>query len=244
MFSPNGDNYLDTVELRRGLHRARRRAGLHPRRWRGHRDDPRRCPLSGDAATVTWDGTTTSGAAAPDGTYTVSLAVRDLAGNSSSDRAAAGRPRPHARARDRLTAGLLPAGRRQPLPDHGARIPPDGPATVNWTVVNASGIVVRTIKTSELLAAGSYAFTWDGRNDAGAYVPRGTYRSQVVAVDPVTTQTQTVAVVADAFRIVVVRHDARPTSRGSRSRRPRPRRSGPCRGSPSPSPGSPAGVRR
>ena len=52
-------------------------------------------------------------------------------------------------------------------------------ATVSWTVENAAGAVVRTIKTGEALAAGPHAFTWNGRNDAGAMVPRGTYRTVV-----------------------------------------------------------------
>ncbi len=74
-------------------------------------------------------------------------------------------------------------------------------ATVDWTIRNASGDVVRTILAGSARAAGPQAFTWNGRNDAGALVPRGTYRSVVTATDGTLTATQSVAVVADAFRI-------------------------------------------
>jgi hypothetical protein len=62
---------------------------------------------------------------------------------------------------------------------------------------------VRTIKTGEALAAGSYAFTWNGRNDLGAFVPRGTYRAIVAATNGSQGASQSAGVVADAFRITV-----------------------------------------
>jgi len=200
-FSPNGDAYLDTVRF--AVASTEDGTALASVMGAGGATVAMlTAPLSGDAATVMWDGTTTGGAPAPDGTYTVSLAVRDLAGNSSS-------PVQRQVVLDR-TLGSATASRPVFFPQDGDALAPttvlgfrlDGPATVTWTVINASGVPVRTIRSAEALAAGIYAFTWDGRNDAGAYVPRGTYRSQVVAVDPVATLTQTVAVVADAFRIV------------------------------------------
>jgi hypothetical protein len=75
-------------------------------------------------------------------------------------------------------------------------------ATVDWTVQDANGVVVRTILTGAPADAGTHSFTWSGRNDAGAFVPRGTYRSVVTASDGTFIATQRVAIVADAFRIV------------------------------------------
>jgi hypothetical protein len=76
------------------------------------------------------------------------------------------------------------------------------PATVTWTVVDAAGGVVRTLMTDAELGAGSYAQTWDGRNDAGAFVPRGRYRTYVTASNGTQRTTQAVSVLADAFWIV------------------------------------------
>jgi len=200
-FSPNGDKYLDSVTF--GVTSTEGGTALASiLDASGAAVAKLTVPLSGDAAAVTWDGTTTSGAAVPNGTYTVSLAVRDPAGNTSTSMQ-------RQVVVDR-TLGFATVSRQVFFPQDGDNLSPTtvlgfrlaGPATVTWAVINAAGVAVRTIKSSEALAAGSYSFTWNGRNDAGAYVSRGTYRSQVVAVDAVATLTQTAAAVADAFRIV------------------------------------------
>jgi hypothetical protein len=77
------------------------------------------------------------------------------------------------------------------------------PATVSWTIVNAAGATVRTIKTGEALGAGAYAFAWNGRTDLGGFVPRGTYRALVTATNGSQGSSQSVAVLADAFKIGV-----------------------------------------
>ena len=63
--------------------------------------------------------------------------------------------------------------------------------------------MVRTVKTRAARAARRYAFTWNGRNDAGAYVARGSSRSEVHATGGTLASTQTASVVTDAFRITV-----------------------------------------
>jgi len=201
VFSPNGDGVNESVgfaltSTEDGTARASIRVSG------GSTVDTEVVPLSNRAATITWDGTTTNGADVPDGTYIVRLAVRDVAGNTSTylertvivDR----------------TLGFVTTTKTVFFPQDGDKLAPTvafhfsltAPATVGWTVVDAAGTVVRTIKAAEALDAGTYAFTWDGRNDDGAYVPRGTYRSQVVATDALTTLTQRAGVVADAFRII------------------------------------------
>jgi hypothetical protein len=73
---------------------------------------------------------------------------------------------------------------------------------------------VRTIRTDDALAAGTYTFTWNGRNDAGSYVPRGSYWSRVTATDGADLAVaERVSVRADAFRIAA--SDSTP-SRGQR----------------------------
>ncbi len=51
------------------------------------------------------------------------------------------------------------------------------------------------------LAAGAYAWAWDGRTTAGSFAPRGLYTSVVTATDGTVTITQRVTVLADAFRL-------------------------------------------
>ncbi len=201
VFTPNADRTGDTVSFgvtssEDGTARATiRNAG-------GTTIDSLVVPLSGKAATLTWDGTTSGGAAAPNGSYIMRITTRDLAGNTSAFQE-------RTLVVDR-TLGFVASAKTVFFPQDGDKYAPTtvfsfrlaDAATVDWTVVDATGKVVRTIKSGASLAAGTYTSTWNGRNDAGAYVGRGTYRTQVVATDTLATLTQRASVVADAFRIV------------------------------------------
>jgi hypothetical protein len=158
--------------------------------------------LGSTGATVRWNGKA-DGAWAPDGTYRVRIRAIDAAGNRSD-----------AVTRDVTVYGALGFVRTS----RPAFYPQDGdslgrttilglklaePATVDWTIRDGSDAVVRTLRTSEVLEAGTHEFRWDGRNDDGAFVPRGTYRSVVTAGDGSIEVTQSAAVTAAAFRITV-----------------------------------------
>jgi flagellar hook assembly protein FlgD len=153
--------------------------------------------------TITWNGRTTAGSLVPDGLYQVQIAPRDQAGNL-------GLPQTRSVA-VYSSLGFSRVSKNLFFPQDGDRYAPSttfsfalaNPATVSWTIVNAAGATVRTIKTGEALAAGSYAFTWNGRNDLGAFVGRGTYRAVVAATNGSQASSQSVAVLADAFKIGV-----------------------------------------
>src|SRR4029077_7695422 len=70
-----------------------------------------------------------------------------------------------------------------------------------WTLSTAAGDPVYTRYDAVPLAAGTYSWTWNGRNPAGAYVARGLYRLTVMATDGNGTWTQSTTVYADAFAI-------------------------------------------
>jgi flagellar hook assembly protein FlgD len=158
--------------------------------------------LSGGAATLTWDGKGADGFV-PDGRYTIRVRARDRAGNLSD---------PQTRTVDVYAAlGFVKSSRSVFFPQDGDTLARTttfsmtlgSPASVSWTVIDAAGTVVRTLATDESTEAGTWTRSWDGRNDAGAFVPRGTYRSQVRATDGTHVAVQRVAVVADAFRFVL-----------------------------------------
>jgi len=202
VFTPNGDGVADTVSFAlssteggSALASVRDAGGAVVASLVG--------PLSGRAATLTWNGTASSGAPAPDGVYTLSLAVRDPAGNTSD-----------AQERQVVVDRTLASATRSKVlffPQDGDTLAPtvafgftlNGPARVDWTIVNAAGAVVRTIKAGQSLVAGRYGFTWNGRDDAGRYVARGWYRAVVTATDGLATlRLSSASVLADAFRIV------------------------------------------
>jgi hypothetical protein len=72
------------------------------------------------------------------------------------------------------------------------------------TVAIYSGTtLVRTVWTGRTLTAGSYGWTWNGRDQAGLMVARGTYTVRVTAVSTLGASVVGRSVVVDAFRTVL-----------------------------------------
>jgi flagellar hook assembly protein FlgD len=199
-FSPNGDGFADSVSLPYSTNEA----GSIVMTVRDGADAIIRSVASAAVAgtgVVGWTGDTNVGARAPDGPYTVQLAPRDRAGNLGA-----------ARSRPVVVYTALRSVTASPVlffPQDGdayARSATLGftlsqPATVTWTVRNAAGAVVATRYAAVPLAAGTYAWAWNGRTTAGAFVPRGVYYPVVTATNGTATASQGTAVRADAFRI-------------------------------------------
>ncbi len=202
LFTPNGDGTTDAVRFAVGA--SEPGSVTATVRDAGDRAiDQVTTPMSGSTGSITWDGRDEDGAYAADGTYSLRFVARDRAGNRSE-------------AQERTvnvygSLGFMAASRAVFFPQDGDSLSGTtnlafrlgSPATVTWTVRNATGEVVRTIRTGEALDAGTQVFRWNGRNDAGAMAPRGTYRSVVSATNGTLAATQTLPVVADAFRITV-----------------------------------------
>ena len=63
--------------------------------------------------------------------------------------------------------------------------------------------VVRTVYRDRSLSAGTYGWTWNGRNAAGDYVSRGSYTLRLTATSAVGTTVVNQKVLVDAFRTVL-----------------------------------------
>ena len=199
-FTPNGDGAGDTVRFAVGASEP----GTVTATVRDATDtvvDRVVTPISGSTGSVTWDGRNEGGSYAADGTYAMKFVATDRAGN-----------RGEAQVRAVAAYGAL----SNTASSKTVFYPQDGDglatrttfsfrlrsaATVTWTVQDADGGVVRTIRAAAATGPGSYSFAWNGRNDAGTMVPRGTYRGVVTATDGTLSATQRAKVVADAFRI-------------------------------------------
>jgi hypothetical protein len=198
-FAPNGDGTSDTI----GFAVAATEPGTVTGTFRDAADHvvgTSSVAVGTSGGTISWDGKTSSGYV-PDGTYSASFTARDRAGNRSDPQV-----------REVAVYGSLGFVRSSKsvfFPQDADTLAPTtsltfklgSPATVDWTIQDASGTVVRTVKTAAALAAGSYAFTWNGRNDAGAFVARGSYRSVVHATNGTLEAVGRATTVADAFRV-------------------------------------------
>jgi flagellar hook assembly protein FlgD len=158
-------------------------------------------PVAGGEAELAWDGRSDAGKPVPDGRYTVTLAPVDAAGNPGEPAAV-----------EVDVYGALKALVRTPVnffPQDGDALAKTtrttftllAPATVSIVVLDKDGIAVRTAMTDRPLPAGPVTWAWAGKNDAGAWVPRGIYRIVVSATNGVQGASQTVRVAADAFRL-------------------------------------------
>ena len=201
LFTPNGDGVTDTTSL--GIQPSEPgTAAVTVLGPGGGTVDSFSEGISAGSDAVTWDGRTTAGGYAPTGQYTLRVQPRDAAGNRGTARTA-----------EVAVYAALSSVRSSV----SVFYPQDGdgyakrttfsfvlrsPATVSWTIRDEAGTVVRTRLVDQALAAGTYTWTWYGRDGSGAYVPTGTYRSVVTATDGTYTVTGVARVTADAFRIV------------------------------------------
>ena len=200
-FTPNGDKISDTIGFAVGA--SEPGSVTATVKQAGTAVDHVSVSVGSSPAALTWDGRDDSGKYVVDGTYKVAFVATDRAGNRSA-----------AQARTVAVFGALgyvAASKPAFFPQDGDSIGRTvslsfrlrSAATVDWTIQDANGAVVRTLKVAQALGAGIHAYRWNGRNDAGAMVPRGTYRSVVTATDGTLSGTHTVQVVADAFKIIV-----------------------------------------
>jgi hypothetical protein len=65
--------------------------------------------------------------------------------------------------------------------------------------IYSGATLVRTIWTNRAMAAGSWGWTWDGRNAAGVMLARGSYTARVTAVSSLGASVLTRSIVVDAF---------------------------------------------
>ena len=153
------------------------------------------------AGSTTWNGRTNAGTPAPDGAYTLAVRVRDAAGNLGAARTipvlvhsvlkspAAAPTYFYSRDRDALA------------PSTTFRFTLAAPATVTWVLLDPAGAPLLTRLSGAATAAGTHAWTWDGRTASGAFAADGKYTISVTAKTAAGSVTQRLAVYNSAFRI-------------------------------------------
>jgi len=155
------------------------------------------------ANTVRWDGRGDDGKVLPDGSYTVRVTPRDVAGTNG---AAVLLP-----VRIDTTLGSVTSSRSVFYPQDGDRLARatrlgyvlTRPATVTVSIQNAAGATVGTLLADAPLPAGAGSLVFDGRLPDGTMLPTGSYKALVTATDGTTTVDQAVAFRMAAFAIKV-----------------------------------------
>jgi len=199
-FSPNGDGVRDTVRFTADnpepgavVAKVRDSGGSVIDKW---------TVVNGaDPVALTWDGRTSAGGYAPDGTYTVSAIPQDLAGNTGGSVTRTVQLIAALRSVDSSRSIFFPQdldglARRTKL-----RLTLQRPMAVSWTVLDGTGATVATRPGAADLPAGDHSWTFNGRGADGAMLPRGWYTAQAQASDGDLIATQSVAFELEAFRL-------------------------------------------
>jgi len=200
VFSPNADGVSDTVATQT----ITSEAGSLVVRVADASDVTVRSFVVATAAganSVAWDGRNNAGSIVPDGQYTIRFTPRDAVGNTG-----AGVTRP-------LTVvnlvGFVATSTALFFPQDGDRLAPSTslsfritrPATVTWTIRDATNQVVATHLQDAAVGAGSQAWAFNGRRDNGSMLPAGTYTSVVTASDGTFVTSQARGFEMNAFSI-------------------------------------------
>jgi flagellar hook assembly protein FlgD len=178
IFTPNGDRLSDTITIRHTLSEP---AFIDIRVIRLSNDKVLRrmngWSRAGRSATV-WDGKKDDGAIAPEGRYRLEFTPRDRAGNVGEPGSVVVKILDSMK-RPRVMPGLFFAGDGDALAQTAtfkARL--SRPGTISFQVLDASGAVIRTGDGGRV-DKGTARWAWDGKDDDGAHVERGTYTGRV-----------------------------------------------------------------
>ncbi len=150
---------------------------------------------------VTWDGRNDAGGIVADGDYTITIAPRDVAGNTGG-----GLSRP---VRVVTVLGFVRNSTKVFYPQDLDRFAGTTtlsfaltrPATVTWTLRNTANEVILTRLDGVAEPAGPQTWAFDGRLPDGTMLPRGIYTSVVSATDGSFSDNQAVQVQMNAFAI-------------------------------------------
>ena len=182
--TPNGDGSRrggHAPLLRLGGRAASRPSSPTPRR---HVVRTITAPVAAGANALEWDGRTAAGKPVPDGRYTRHAHAARPRGQHRQARPRRGRRLRRPGAPYPTPKVVLPPGRGHARPEDDA--PPSRSCAGH---ASPSGSSTQTAPSSapgmtdKALPAGPATWAWNGKNDAGAFAPRGAYRIVVAATN-------------------------------------------------------------
>jgi flagellar hook assembly protein FlgD len=199
-FSPNGDGVRDTMALTAGTSEA---GSVVARVIDSHGTTVQNLAvaISGTYATLIWNGRTTSGVYAPDGTYTIRAAARDAAGNTGPTADRTVTVVGALRSVRTSSTMFFPNDKDTLAPTTKLTFTLNRSMTVTWSVLDAHGTPVITRLSRFAKPAGTQYWVFDGRRADSTMLPRGHYTSSVTATDGIVSATQTVGFDLEAFAI-------------------------------------------
>lgn len=201
VFTPNGDGISDSLTIMHTLSEpayldvaiSRADTGALVRKFTSYSEQ--------GATSDAWDGKNSTGAVVNDGLYRIRVTPKDRAGNIGAAVTTTARV---------LTAMRSPAA--SPKQFYAAdgdalaqtqvqSVTLDQPADLTWVVKSGTGSVVRHVMAAEPRGVGVVSWTWDGKDDTGAYVPDGSYRMSITAATAQGAYRHELVVLVSPFKV-------------------------------------------
>ncbi|CAN5253735.1 hypothetical protein BH24CHL7_BH24CHL7_04780 [soil metagenome] len=199
VFHPNGDGLADSLLLRHSVSRATyldvRVADTAGRAVRTFT-----VWSEAGAGTSSWDGRRDDGSFARDGEYKLIYVPRDRQGTVGAQASARALVLTAAAVAAPSAAALFARDGDTLATTSRLKVVMNKPARLRWTLVNSTGQIVRSVRDG-MVDAGTIGFGWDGRDDAGRWVPDGSYRSIVSVETDLGRYTHQRTVFVGAFRL-------------------------------------------
>ncbi|HET7678365.1 MAG TPA: FlgD immunoglobulin-like domain containing protein [Candidatus Limnocylindrales bacterium] len=200
-FSPNGDGILDTLPIGYDLSEpADLRLAVTDSA--GAAAGSRTLLAASGPGTSAWDGKVDASGLLADGTYGLTITPVDVAGNSGASAQATARILTALRSPTASRVLFYARDRDSLAPYTTFRITLTRPASVTWRVLDSAGRTVATRWAERATTAGTYAWSWFGKDSTGAYVRDGVYVAVATATTPEGTIAIRKAVVLSAFRVI------------------------------------------
>jgi flagellar hook assembly protein FlgD len=155
--------------------------------------------------TGSWNGKTDSGDPAPDGRYEIHGTPRDLSDNVGLPASTPVKVMRTMKSPKAAPKFFFPSDGDALKATSELSVEMTDDATVDWTVVDADDNVVRTFMDDQSVSPGLLAQSWDGRDDAGNYVPNGVYRQVVRATTDVGSYSHETGITVGAFKLTAPR---------------------------------------
>jgi flagellar hook assembly protein FlgD len=181
VFTPNGDGLSDTLSLQHTLSEpayldvsVAKGDGTVVRSYTNWSQE--------GATTDVWDGRNDAANFVSDGDYTLTVTPKDRAGNVGEPASTSVMVLTAMRAPALSPALFNPSDDDALAQTQTQSVTLDKPAVLSWLVTTKAGAPVRTVMTAEPHDPGLVSFTWDGKDDVGAYVPDGVYTMLLTAI--------------------------------------------------------------
>lgn len=180
VFTPNGDGVSDLLRLRYRLSESSSLRVSVERVSNGNIVRTLSGWSSSGRGSLAWDGRKDTGEIASDGRYRIHVTPTDRAGNVGETARLVVRVLTALKA-PAASPALFDSTDGDAIGSTTFRARLTRPATITWQVLDASGQLVRTGISDQEVTDARTTFTWDGLDDQGLPVARGTYRARVSA---------------------------------------------------------------